>query len=80
MYMTIKNKYCEFHYEVMTSAGLDDAKRECSNDPTCSGFYYNCYSKKYYKCTASSVLLSSGCGSIIYTKGNRHLWAHILIE
>ena len=71
--MTIKNKYCEFHYEVMTSAGLDDAKRECSNDPTCSRFYHDCGTKGYYKCSTTSPALSpSGCGSIVYTKGNHH--------
>ena len=71
-YMATKNKYCDPHYEIMASAGLDEAKGECSNDPTCSMFYYDCGTKEYYKCTASSDLASSGCGSIVYTKGNHH--------
>ena len=70
--MATKNKYCEFHNEVMTSEGLEEAKRECSNDPTCSRFYYDCGTKGYYKCTASTDLSSSGCGSVVYTKGNHH--------
>ena len=71
-YVPTQNKYCDTGIS-MTSAELDDAKGECSNDPYCSRFYYDCSSLKFYKCPASSGLSSSGCGSIVYTKGNHHL-------
>lgn len=78
-YMATNNKYCNL-YEEMTSSRLDEAKQECLNDPTCSRFLYSCSTQKYYKCTASSGLSFSGCGSIVYTKGNHPLETHILIE
>ena len=83
MYMVTKNKYCDYYNNTaMTSVGLDEAKGECSNDPTCSRFYYHCNTKRYYKCLESQMfgLSRTGCGSIVYTKGNHHPEAHILIE
>ena len=73
LYVATQNTYCDDHDISMTSAGLDEAKRECLNDPKCSRFYYDCSAKKYYKCLASNGQSSSGCGSIVYTKGNHHL-------
>ena len=60
----------------MTSSTLDEAKEECSNDPTCTMFYRHCPEglftggDDYRKCNVSSVIRSSACGSIVYTKGN----------
>ena len=57
----------------MTSSTIDEAKEECSNDPTCTMFYKHCANDDYRKCNVSSVIRSSACGSIVYTKGYKRL-------
>ena len=55
----------------MTSKNTVDARKECLDDLSCQMFYDSCgKGETFYFCTDTSHLYTSGCGSILYKKGN----------
>ena len=79
---TVENKFCSpLNMQLqMTSTTLDEAIEECFDDPFCKRFYYDGCDIKYFKCTDTAQIKDSGCGSIVYTRGNHRFQADIIIE
>ena len=71
---TVENKFCSpLNMQLqMTSTTLDRAKEECWGDPSCTRFYYDGCDFNYRKCSDTAQIKDSGCGSIVYTRGNYH--------
>ena len=69
------NYYC-YPTTDMTSIHLNDAKKECQDNPSCHMFYHVCgRGSKFKFCTDASTESSSACGAVLYKMakiGNRN--------
>jgi len=52
----------------MSSTNLEDAKKECTGNPSCTMFYSWCQINQYFSCTSSSEMIQTFCTSIVYKK------------
>ena len=58
---------------MLTSSNANDAKNECSNDPSCHMFYqYGGALQQFYACENKALIRASSFGSILYQpEGNK---------
>ena len=52
----------------MASKNLNDAKKECSKNPSCSMFFESCGKVSYYRCSDSASVIPSVCSATLYRK------------
>ena len=73
--MTTHDKYCSPFLHYLTSQNVNDAKKECLDNPSCHMFYHMGGSGSLFRaCEAKSSVKASSGGSILYTKqGNKHI-------
>ena len=70
-YIIKLSDYCEDPRITMTSTNVNDAKKECTNNPSCHMFYKGCEEGAgYYACRDSSTEFSLPCGELLYKKYN----------
>ena len=61
------NHFCKPN-DKMASKNLNDAKKECSNDPSCRMFFESCGKVSYYRCSDSASVILSVCSATLYRK------------
>ena len=71
--MTTLDKWCDPKLHWMKSQNLNDAKKECLDNPSCDMFYdQKGAGTDFGACGVTASIRSSSIGSILYTKrGNK---------